>query len=500
MAQKKQVAIVGGGVSGLTAGIFALKYGFDATIYERNTSVGGLCTGWTRKGTYIDGCIHWLTESDRGVLNKLWHDTGVIKDDTEVYHYDIYSQSVRNGKCVNFYTNADKLEQELLSFATCDNDRRLMRQFVKGVRQCRRNALTVEVPFHVWKFWDKLKFIWKILPLAPVVKKYSKVSVKDMIDELESDDLKYAFANTLVPEDYSLFALMSTFGGIASRNSGTALGGSKAMSERMKETFLALGGKLVLRADVDEIVVENNVAKGLRMKDGEMHKADYVIPACDLHFTLDKLLGKKYRIEALEARDNDKVTNPTYSMIMISYRTKKNLDNVIHNRYVNCKPLQTLGETYDTIYMKHFGYDKNLTDKDGNTVVQAILTTNEEQFDRLQAMSKEEYQQYKKDLAEQMTAKIKEMDPEDTYGELELLDVATPMTFTHYVNAYKGTFMTYMMTKTCKQMILRNNVLPIENLAIAGHWVMVPGGVPIAAMQGKFAAYTLAHKEGLIKR
>ncbi len=493
MTEKKKVAIIGGGVSGLTAGIYALNYGFDATIYERNTSVGGLCTGWSRKGTYIDGCIHWLTESNRGVLNKLWRETGAIDENTKVYHYDIYSQSVYNGKAVNMYCDCDKLEEEFLRYSVDDNDRKLVKMFVRAVRRCDHNALTVEKPFHLWKLKDTLKFIWKILPIMTVIKKYGKLSIRDFGAQLKSKDLKFCFANSLVPDGYSLFSLMSTFGGIASKNSGTALGGSKAMVERMKDTYLRKGGKLVLRADVQKIEVENDTARGLRMGDGSLVEADYIIPACDLHYVIEKLLDSKYHVPAVDERDEKKAYNPTYSMIMLSFRTKKDLSGIVHNRYVHCKDYDVLGRTYDVVYIKHFGYDKSLTE-DGYTVVQAIVTTSEDQFDKLQAMSKEEYKDFKQRIGEQLHQIILDTEP-DTYGDLELLDVVTPMTFTHYVNTYKGTFMTYMLTKDSKQMILRNNMLPVKNIAMAGHWMMVPGGVPIAAMQGKFAAQTIQDLE-----
>ena len=46
----KKVAIVGGGVAGLTAGIFALKNGLSCDIYEKNAVMGGNLTGWDRGG------------------------------------------------------------------------------------------------------------------------------------------------------------------------------------------------------------------------------------------------------------------------------------------------------------------------------------------------------------------------------------------------------------------------------------------------------------------
>ena len=82
---RKTILIVGAGVSGLTAGIYALKSGYHVILLEKNPSVGGLCTGWYRKGRYLDGCIHWLTGTNEGNdLNNMWHDVGALEKDTKI--------------------------------------------------------------------------------------------------------------------------------------------------------------------------------------------------------------------------------------------------------------------------------------------------------------------------------------------------------------------------------------------------------------------------------
>lgn len=488
----KKVIIIGAGISGLTAGIFALKYGFDVEIYERNTSVGGLCTGWYRKGTYIDGCIHWLTESNRGVLNELWHEVGALNKKVRVHHYDYYCQINANGKQINFYTDPKKLKTELLKYAVSDNDKKLIKEFIWGVKLCKHNAITVHKPYHMWNFIDVFRFICKVFWMMPALKKFSKLSVGDFVSKFDSPDLKFVFSHNLCPEDYSLFSLASTYGGIASKNSGVPIGGSKAFIERIKETYFANGGKLYLHQDVSEFILENNHIAGVRLPDGSIKTADYYIPACDVHFTLDTLLGGKFKIDQMARRDADKEHFPTYSGYLITYRTKKDISSVAYNRYVQCSPFEVLGRTYDSIYLKHFGYDENLAQNNEYTVVQTLIVTDEKQFDMIQQMSHDDYLKHKNQVADIFMQKLMETDP-DTYGQLELLDIASPLTFTHYVNAYKGTFMTYMLTKYDKQMIIRNDILPIDNLALAGHWMMVPGGVPIAVMQGKFAAMTIRH-------
>ena len=42
---KEKVIIIGGGIAGLSAGIYALMEGFDAEIFEKNALAGGECMG-----------------------------------------------------------------------------------------------------------------------------------------------------------------------------------------------------------------------------------------------------------------------------------------------------------------------------------------------------------------------------------------------------------------------------------------------------------------------
>ena len=61
-----KIVIVGAGVSGLSAGIFALKAGYEVEIYEKNNVAGGCCSSWKRGDFTIDNCIHWLTGTKKG--------------------------------------------------------------------------------------------------------------------------------------------------------------------------------------------------------------------------------------------------------------------------------------------------------------------------------------------------------------------------------------------------------------------------------------------------
>ena len=79
MKAKKSVVVIGAGLSGLSAAIYLTSYGFKVTLLERNPSVGGLCTGWQRKGFNVDGCIHWPLPALTFLTNWLLIKTSLMR-------------------------------------------------------------------------------------------------------------------------------------------------------------------------------------------------------------------------------------------------------------------------------------------------------------------------------------------------------------------------------------------------------------------------------------
>ena len=87
--EMKQVIIIGAGIAGITAGIYARQSGFDVTIYESHTIPGGASTSWRRGGYYFEGGLHWLTgSSPESQLYRLWREVGALDDSVDVYNRD----------------------------------------------------------------------------------------------------------------------------------------------------------------------------------------------------------------------------------------------------------------------------------------------------------------------------------------------------------------------------------------------------------------------------
>src|ERR1700756_5410656 len=116
-----KVIIIGAGIAGLCAGVYARKCGYDTVVLEMHSSAGGLATSW-KKGDYtFETCLHWLLGSNptRPMYSR-WgegFDIGKLRFiQPEEY---VRVQDEHNGS-LSIYADVDRLQQELLAKAPED--------------------------------------------------------------------------------------------------------------------------------------------------------------------------------------------------------------------------------------------------------------------------------------------------------------------------------------------------------------------------------------------
>lgn len=80
-------------------------------------------------------------------------------------------------------------------------------------------------------------------------------------------------------------------------------------------------------------------------------------------------------------------------------------------------------------------------------------------------------------------------------GNIEMVDVATPLTYVRYTDTWKGAYMSWIeMTKTGFLRVSRT--LPgLENLYMLSQWTNPPGGLPSALVSGRWAIQILCKKD-----
>ncbi|MCK4750085.1 MAG: NAD(P)-binding protein, partial [Bacteroidales bacterium] len=106
---QKKAIIIGGGVAGLSAGIYGQLNDYDTEILEMHSAPGGQCTAWKRKGYTFDYCIHWLVGSSHGAFHDVWKETGALDETTEIIDPDTYvTIRMPDGEDFIIYSDIDR--------------------------------------------------------------------------------------------------------------------------------------------------------------------------------------------------------------------------------------------------------------------------------------------------------------------------------------------------------------------------------------------------------
>ena len=490
MNSNMKVIVIGGGIAGLAAGIYALKAGYQAEIYEKNPVVGGECMGWNRKGYHIDNCIHWLTGTDSSTkLWEVWKTVGAIDENTEYANTLRFYTSRLGDKEVTLWNDLDKTERELIEAAP--EDEAEIRKFIQHVRYAESCVIPSDKPLDMMGIKDYIAMGKDMADFPKVMKEYGKISCGDLAKRFKSPVMQKLMADYL-PADYTAYSLLVSYATMTSGNGNIPLKGSLAMSLRIASRFKEMGGVIHSNTPVKRIVVENKKATGIELMDGTIVRADAVISAVDTDFLFGRLISRDYMPKDLKKAYENRKAYPVTSGFQVAYAIDSDFSGE-DTIFFDCEPLQIGTNSFTRMSVKSYAYDKSFA-PEGKTVLQANVIQSDSDYLFWESLSEEQYKAKKEELSAELTKRIVAQFPE-LDGRIELLDCWTPLTYNRYCNAYHGSYMGFVTTVGNKQMRFKGVVKGIDNLYVAGQWVMNPGGLPIAVVSGKFAVQRILRKQ-----
>lgn len=487
----KKIVIVGGGIAGLTAGVYARKAGFEAEIYEKNARAGGQCTGWDRKGCHIDNCIHWLTGTKEGTgLRKLWEEIGALSPDTKFVKSDKFYTSCVDGERITLWKDLERTKREMLSLSPEDSEE--IERFIEHVEYAGCCEMPVDQPMDRMSLSDYIRMGKDMRDMPKVMKNYGKISLKDLGSRFRHPALRAVFTDYM-PGDYTASSFLVSYATVACGNGEIPEGGSVAMAERIVQRFKNLGGKLFCGCPVRKIIVRGKKAGGVLLEDGREIAADYVVSAVDTFEMFDRLLGKEYMSSEWRRCYGDEQAYPLFSNLHAAFCIDRSRYGETESFFFNCTPFPVNGKTVGRLSVKSYEYEPGFA-PEGKTVLQCSLNQSDDDYRYWKALGREEYEEKKKALAETLQARITERFP-SLVGHMELLDCWTPVTYERYCNSYHGAYMSFITKKGVKSFRSKGVFRHPDNLFIASQWLQAPGGLPAAAAAGKFAVQRITSRE-----
>lgn len=490
--EKKKIIIIGGGISGLSAGIYAEQHGLHAVILEKHYIPGGFCTGWDRKGFHIDGCVHWLTGTkDNTILNEMWKNLGAFKDEKDLLFLDSWGTFNYQGTQVTFYRDLDKAEKEWINISPIDTE--MIKRFFKMVRDFTKVELPLDLPLNMIPFSRVLKLGLDVLSIWPSYLTTMSVHTDQFANKFKHPALRFALKN-VQPGPGNLFSMIYSYATVVIGDGGVPKGGSRDMAFRMRDKFISLGGEFLINTEVEKVLVNGNKAVGVMLTNEKIIVGDYVVSCCDANYALTNLLPEKYQIRGISRKILKPKHYPTPSCCLLAFSVDKNIE--IPTPYsFEVEPFDVAGLNISHLTIRNYRYDETFDRKD-KTVITVLVDQYNFNYDFYNKLkdNKEEYQKFKANLAKEVESRIITRIPAYA-NNINLLDVATPWTLTRYTNATNGAYMGFLFTHKHPMYTHSGHIPGLKNFYLSGQWLQSPGGLPLAMTQGKFAIQRICKKE-----
>ncbi|MHC5037881.1 MAG: phytoene desaturase family protein [Planctomycetota bacterium] len=496
--KRKKIIIIGAGISGLCAGSYLQMNGYDTEIFELHNVPGGLCTGWKRKEYTFDGCIHWLAgSSPADPFYALWSELVDMKSMDFVDHDRQFRFVSRTGETLDVYGDPDRLEKELLEKAP--EDARFIRTFTKTIRKFMHFKMPVEKPPELTGLWDKIKMIFGMLPYLRPLFKYAKISVAEIGNACKNPLLREVFTHNPLFNQFAFFGLIMSIAWYGKKVAGYPIGGSMPLARRFEKGYTDRGGKIHYESRVVRIVVEDDVAKGIELENGETFDADLVISAADGHTTIFKMLGGKYRDKKIDDlyAGKDKLLTPFPSLVYVSLGLSREFTDLPHQL------IYQIDEPFDVDpSIKHsallttlYHFDPTLAPK-GKTCVNVMFESfGHDYWTDLRENDRERYKAEKKRIADRVIEILHEKIG-DIKDHVEVVDVATPATFIRYTNNWRGSYEGWLPGPGALMVSMSKELPGLRNFYQIGQWVMPGGGLPSGVMSGRHVTQIICKRDG----
>jgi phytoene dehydrogenase-like protein len=488
----KKVIVIGAGIAGLSAGCYAQMNGYDSTIYEMHTLPGGLCTAWERSGYTFDGCLDWFTGSAAdGMFYELWQEVGAVQNTRFLYNEE-YCCYVTGGKqTITLYTDPVLLEKELKTASPQDGELieelcYMIRTF-KGFKPPVSKAMETMGPFG---YMGMMPSMLKNMKAYIQFFRYGKVSMEDFADRFKSRTLREMLVSIWggnIP--LSLFA--ATMAWCSNKTAGFPEGGSLKIAKGIERRYMGLGGRIHYKSRVEGIIVESGKAVGVRFSDVSRADADIVISASDGYTTIYNMLEGKYVSDTICEWYENMPTFPPYIQISLGVKRDMRGDARTYSIQLD-EPLTIAGKETRYMIMHNFSFDKTQAPV-GKASLAVRFFSDIDYWQELH-QDKKRYKTEKDALAKAVIAKLEGQFPGIT-EQVEVIDVATPMTYIRYTNTWKGATMSWLPTTGNFGKSLPKTLPGLENFYLVGQWIVPGGGVPNALKTARDAVQIICRKD-----
>jgi len=484
--------IIGSGMGGLATAAILSKQGKKVLVLERHYTAGGFTHIFKRKGYEWDVGIHYIGEMQRenSLLRKLfeyitdgelkWADMGEVYDRIVIgnQHYDLV-KGVKNFKeqMISYFP---KEEQAIHSYVDL---------VFKAVKTSKNYYISKAMP----PFINALvgRFMKRSLY------KYSDKTTYEVLRSLTNNEtlikvLTGQFGDYGLPPKQSSFYMHASLVRHYLDGGNFPIGGSSQIVKTIDPIIESSGGTILISAEVEEVIVENNTAIGVRMKDGKFFGSKNVVSNAGFITTYSKLL-KPVVVEKHQLAAQLQKVKPSVAHISLYIGLEGSPDELQipktnywvypadadHDTCVQ-RYLDDITQPFPVVYISFpSAKDPDWSHRYSNKSTIDIITlisfdVFEKWSDKPWKKRGEAYETFKEEIAQRLLSELYKQQPQ-LKGKVNYYELSTPLTTQHFVNYAKGEIYGLDHTPSRFRQPFLKPRTPIKNFYMTGQDIATAG-------------------------
>ncbi|MCH2021834.1 MAG: NAD(P)/FAD-dependent oxidoreductase [Saprospiraceae bacterium] len=506
--------IIGSGMGSLTTATLLAKQGQKVLILERHYTAGGFTHIFKRKGYEWDVGIHYVggMEKENSILKNIfdyiteeqlkWADMG-----------EVYDRIVIGDKTYDFVKGVGNWTDKMLSYFP--NDEKAIRTYIDLVFKVSKTGRNF---FLEKTFSPLLSKLFGSFFRRPYLK-YARKTTHEILSSITKNEelikvLTGQYGDYGLPPKQSSFAMHAALVRHYFSGGFFPVGGSSQIVETIAPVLHKLGSAILISAEVDKVLIENNTAVGVKMKDGKEFRAKNIISNAGVFTTYKTLLPKD---AVIEHQLSEHLRNVNHSVahvcLYIGLETstdelnlpKANYwlypDKLSHDEAVE-NYLKDINEQFPVVYISFpSAKDPDWSNRyPGKSTIDIITLVPYEIFAKWDGKRwkkrGDDYEALKEKIAQRLLNALYKKEPQ-LKGKVSYYELSSALTTKHFVNYEKGEL--YGLEHTSKrfeQRFLKPRTA-IKNFYLTGQDITT-AGIGGAAFSGLLTAVAIT-KKNLLK-
>lgn len=328
---KSDVLIIGAGLGGLAAGVTLTRSGYSVKILEKHTQVGGCATTFRRKGFHMEVGLHAINGLRNGEPQQQLLKTLGVWDHLEPLELpEFYNLSIPGVLNFNFPTNPKEASGNL---------KRLFPNEKSSIDRYFADLLTA---YKLSKMYTDSNTVGSNAaafeinsPEYDTLIHWQSTSVGKYLDDLNlSIELKACILGNLGyygdnPYQLSLLYFLIAQASFVYGGAFYLKGGSQSLSNALRDEFWRLGGELLLKSEVQSLMLSENRVIGCKTKDTQEYYCRYLIANCAIPYLIDNLLPEAFKTK-LKNKIKTHNISCSLSSLYLGFKTNLSQSGVKH--------------------------------------------------------------------------------------------------------------------------------------------------------------------------